>query len=161
MAVKEKSTVEFHDIDVRDYLRLSFELVNNKLSSIDDKATKTENSVQGVIRTINQMQILDAGHFTSCPNTVSFAVLDKRLDKEIQIIEAKFSEFEFMKRYWKVFAITAAVFVCALLITGYVAFGRIEEIIVNAKNKPTTEYEIPAKQFPQPNHIATTKPGNN
>lgn len=129
----DKKIAEPTEFNVRDYLKLSFDLVNLKLASIDDKATKTEASVQGVIRTINQMQVIDAGHFSNCPNTIALTALSTKIDKEIQLLDVRLSEFEFLKKYWKIFAVSAAVTICGMLIIGYMAFAKIEETLINVK----------------------------
>lgn len=140
---------EDSDFNVRDYLQLSFELINTKLLSIDEKATKTEASVQGVIRTINQMQVIDAGHFANCPNTTSLLELDKKLDKEIQNLDQRISEFEFFKKYWKLFAIAGALFVCGLIITGYMTISSFEKEI---KSKTNQHESIPPKKLSEPSN---------
>lgn len=158
MTVTKKDTGEPSEFNVRDYLRLSFDLVNSKLSAIDEKATKTEASVQGVIRTINQMQVLDAGHYTNCPNTINVSTLDKKIDMEVQNINKKIYKYEFMLTYWRVFAISGAVTVVALIISGFFAFQKLNDILINSEKnaKNRTSDEIHKSSIPIPDNSTSS-----
>ena len=157
MTIKSNSTTDSSNIfDIKDYLKLSFDLINNKLASIDEKSTKTEVGLQGVIRTINQMQITDAGHFSGCPNTISVAILDKRIDKEIQIIDKKISKYEFIITYWKVFVVTGAITIVGLIFSGYFAFQKINEILNNTdQNVKNKKNELYKEKLPAPSNSVT------
>lgn len=153
MTVKKDTGESDNLFNAKDYLKLSFELVNNKLSSIDDKATKTEAGLQGVIRTINQMQLINAGHYSDCPNTEDLTLLEKRIDKEMIIIDKKIAKYEFMITYWRVFAISGAITVIGLIFSGYVAFAKIDEILNNTEhNAKSRQNELFEKSIPIPNN---------
>lgn len=81
---------------INEYLRLylenEFKNVHISLNRIEEHSKKNEESIQGVIRTINRMQLIAPTHYTECPNTL-----------EIQKVTLTLSEFLFFKKYYRVF----------------------------------------------------------
>lgn len=104
------------------YLETQFQNIHGSLNRVEEYSKKNENAIQGVIRTINQMQLVETLHFTECPNTA-----------EIATVKATLSEFLFFKKYYKVFLTSAIVLSLGLILGGYKVWQEFTNL--NYENK--------------------------
>lgn len=142
MAKPGSSNDEFN---IKDYLHLSFDMIHSELKSIKEKTDKTDASVQGIIRTINQMQLTDATHYQECPNT-----------SKMRMIEKELSEYEFIKKYWKVFAISGVLTIILAIYQYMNAIAKINEYIKQKENsKNIINENISSKKLNQLDNITT------
>lgn len=118
--------------DFRLYLETEFNGIHEKIRDLKVQSEKTDASVQGVIRTINQMQLVNVSHYQECPNT-----------KDMETVKRRMLEISFYERHWKTFAIAGAVFIFSALIAGYEAVSTISDLKIKynaikteSQNKP-------------------------
>jgi len=119
---KEKPLINDINPYLKLYLETEFRNINVSLNRVEDYSIKNENSIQGVIRTMNQMQLVETLHFAECPNTV-----------EIANVKATLSEFLFFKKYYKVFLTSAIVMSVAMVFGGYKVWQEFSNL--NYENK--------------------------
>jgi hypothetical protein len=147
-STKSNSIDEF---TFREYLKLSLDSMHEKLQVIDSKTEKTDASLQGVIRTINQMELINATHHQTCPNTKAITVLEKQVVQNMVDINTKLSEYAFFKKYWKVF-LFAAILSGIGLIYGVEGFLTRLDTIISKK----TNNELPKDKLPTSNNTSAS-----
>lgn len=120
-----------------EYLEEKFKSVHKRMDDIDKDNEGIGLSVQHLSQSVESMQISESRHFQNCPNTA-----------EILILKDKLSEFLFFKKYWKVFALSAAITIFAMLFSAMKTWQEYQILSIK-NNLQKSERPITNKNTPR------------
>ena len=96
-----------------EYLEEKFISVHKRMDDIDKDNENINVSLRNISHSVENIQLSESKHYLTCPNT-----------GELEILKQKVSEFLFIKKYWKVFAISLAL---TLFTMFYTALKQLQE----------------------------------
>lgn len=122
MALKQKPKKPVSDITPppsTDFQIYFVKYMEEKFLRLHEKIEDIEVGVKELGHIVDTMIIKDGQHYQLCPNTIAF----KSINDEI-------NDFKFIKRYWKVFLIAAAVTFIGFMYTGFKTWEEYKSLLV-------------------------------
>jgi len=130
------------EISVTKWLESEFRSVQKQLESIKEQTAKTELKTNEIDKAMQLMVLSWTQHIHDSPSRDEV----EKLKSKIEECKTELAEYGFIKKYYRVFAVSLAALVAGLLIGAVVITGKFDAIAKTAITTTTNIKEIKAEQ---------------
>lgn len=102
--------------EVQLWLNAEFKSISKQLDTIKEQTGKTEHKLNEIEKAVQELKLSENSHFEKCP-----------IRKEVETLKMELQEYEFIRKYYRVFMIAFAVAVAGMVYTAWTISASIKD----------------------------------